>query len=297
MKIKYGLIVDITDICYDKLKSEKFISIPVDDCVRANCFGDPIPNVQKKIYIEKDDGSILEIKHDTAININVDDKTITTTEDLNEKIKNVHNSLTLLFGNFNDELPEQKLALKYLKGDEKVLEIGGNIGRNTLIISHILGENSHNLVTLETDSYSCHKLLQNKIINKKNFHIENSALSKRRLIQKIDNWTTIEFESDVLPDGYKEVNTITLHKLRSKYNIIFDTLILDCEGAFYYILMDMPEILDGIKLIIMENDYNDINHKNFVDEMLKKNNFYLEYVESGGWGPCFKNFYEVWKRK
>jgi len=297
MKIKYGLIVDITDICYEKLKTENFISIPEDDCVRAKCFGDPIPNVLKKLFIEKDDGSILEFKHDIAININIDDKTITTTEDLNEKIKSVHNSLTLHFGNFKDELPEQKMALKYLKGDEKVLEIGGNIGRNTLIISHILGENSDNLVTLETDANSCYKLLQNKIINKKKFHIENSALSNRRLIQKIDNWTTIEFESDVLPDGYKEVNTITLHKLRSKYNIIFDTLILDCEGAFYYILMDMPEILDGINLIIMENDYNDINHKNFVDEVLKKNNFYLEYVESGGWGPCFKNFYEVWKRR
>ena len=102
--------------------------------------------------------------------------------------------------------------------------------------------------------------------------------------------------SDVLLDGYKKINTITLEELHRKYNIYFDTLVLDCEGAFYYILMDMPEILDNINLIIMENDYNDITHKNYIDNILKENNFALDYVEKGGWGPCFNNFFEVWKK-
>ena len=84
--------------------------------------------------------------------------------------------------------------------------------------------------------------------------------------------------------------------LKNKYNINFDTLILDCEGAFYYILMDMPEILNNIKLIIMENDYFEISFKNYVDEILKNNNFYIEYSEPGGWGPCCHNFFEVWKK-
>ncbi len=76
----------------------------------------------------------------------------------------------------------------------------------------------------------------------------------------------------------------------------FDTLVLDCEGAFYYILMDMPEILNNINLIIMENDYWDITQKHYIDNILFKNNFYRDYVESGGWGPCYNNFYEVWKK-
>jgi hypothetical protein len=59
--------------------------------------------------------------------------------------------------------------------------------------------------------------------------------------------------------------------------------------------MDMPEILTNIKLIIMENDYLDKSHKIFVDDVLK-NNFNLDYVEQGGWGPCYSNFFEVWKR-
>ena len=58
----------------------------------------------------------------------------------------------------------------------------------------------------------------------------------------------------------------------------------------------MPEILDGINLIIMENDYWDIEKKNFVNNVLLKNGFRINYKESGGWGPCYNCFFEVWKR-
>jgi hypothetical protein len=107
-------------------------------------------------------------------------------------------------------------------------------------------------------------------------------------------WDTIP--GDILLDGYRWVNTITWRELNEKYNIEFDTLILDCEGAFYYILMDMPEILNNIKLIIMENDYHDISHKNYVDEILLKNNFTNQYTEAGGWDVCYYNFFEVWSK-
>jgi hypothetical protein len=46
----------------------------------------------------------------------------------------------------------------------------------------------------------------------------------------------------------------------------------------------------------MENDYDDISKKNYIDKILKNNNFYIDYFEGGGWGPCCDNFYEVWKR-
>ena len=122
--------------------------------------------------------------------------------------------------------------------------------------------------------------------------LESAESAKRKLIQK--SWETIP--SDTLLDGYFQVNTITLDELNEKYNIIFDTLVIDCEGAFYYILLDMPEILNNINLIIMENDYTNISHKEYVDEVLRGKNFYRDYVEEGGWGPCQANFFEVWKR-
>ena len=86
-------------------------------------------------------------------------------------------------------------------------------------------------------------------------------------------------------------------QLKKKYNIDFDVIVVDCEGAFYYILQDFPEILDGIKTIIMENDYNDINHYNYVSNILKQNDFLNIYTENGGWGPCYSCFFQTWKKQ
>ena len=208
-----------------------------------------------------------------------------------DKIQIIHSKLKIEYGSLNDELPEQKMVVKYLTGNEKVLEIGGNIGRNSLVIASILG-NNNNFVTLESDPVISSQLKQNRDSNNMNFYIENSALSKRKLIQK--GWDTIP--SDTLLEGYKWINTITLDELINKYNIEFNTLVLDCEGAFYHILMDMPEILNNINLIIMENDYWDISKKIYIDKILSENNFKVDYTESGGWGPCQNNFFEVWKK-
>ena len=86
------------------------------------------------------------------------------------------------------------------------------------------------------------------------------------------------------------------NELKQKYSVDFDTLVLDCEGAFYYILQDMPEIIEDIKLIIMENDYKYIKHKNYIDDILIKSGFKVVYSKSGGWGSCTNNFFEVWKK-
>jgi len=214
----------------------------------------------------------------------------TSSQIIDDKLQMMHSKLKINHGSLNNEVPEQKMVIRYLTGKEKVLEIGGNIGRNSLIIASIL--ESNNFVTLESDKNIAKLLEENRDLNNFNFHIESSALSKRKLIQR--GWDTLP--SDVLIDGFNWVNTITLNELKQKYNIDFDTLVLDCEGAFYYILMDMPEMLDNINLIIMENDYYDISKKNYIDEILKKHNFYNDYTEAGGWGPCYNNFFEVWKR-
>jgi len=186
------------------------------------------------------------------------------------------------------------MVTRYLTGNEKVLEIGSNIGRNSMIIAHILNKNNNNnFVTLESDETIFKQLMHNKEINNLDFYAENAALSHRKLIQ--NGWNTMV--SDELIPGWNNINTITYNELMLKYNINFDTLVLDCEGAFYYILMDMPVIIDNVTLIIMENDYTEANHKIYIDNILKQNNFYVDYSQSGGWGYCYHNFFEVWKRR
>ena len=296
MRFFYGIIdnkIDVTDICLSKLLKNNIITIPYNDSNRAIYFSDPLDGILKSVFILIHD-ILYEYKYNYEIKINILDKnTITLTDitDIENKLKNIHSKLNIKYGNFDEEYPEQRIAARFLNGDEKVLEIGGNIGRNSLIISSIL-KNQEHLLTVESNTDIANQLIENRDLNHCKFHIENSALSKRKLIQK--HWETIP--SDVLLEGYHWINTISLDELKNKYKIDFDTLVLDCEGAFYYILMDMPEILDNIKLIIMENDYFEISHKQYIDEILLKNNFILDYVEGGGWGPCRDNFFEVWKK-
>ena len=298
MKILYGTkqtYIDVTEICFNTLNFNNIITIPFNDTNRASYFSDPLYGTLKSIYININ-GNITEYNDNFMIKINILTNEITTYDmvlnnDMDNKLYNIHSTLKINHGNLNEEVPEQKMVVRYLTGNEKVLEIGGNIGRNSLVIASILNDNTQ-FVTLESDENIAKQLIENRDLNSFSFNIENAALSKRKLIQK--DWNT--YPSEILLDEYKWVNTIGLQELNNKYNIAFDTLVIDCEGALYYILMDMPEILNNIKLIIMENDYFDLSHKQYIDTVLKNNNFYVDYVEGGGWGPCYTNFYEVWKK-
>ena len=296
MKIYYGIsasvCINVTDVCLSRKTQKNTVFIPSCDHKRALIFTDPYSGILKKIFIIHDD-ALKEFDDFHEITINLQDNTIKTLniKDIDSKLSIIQSKIHLSYGSLLDELPEQKMVIRCLSGNEKVLEIGSNIGRNSLVIASIL-QNQNNFVTLESDSSISEKLIYNRDINNFYFHVENSALSARKLIQQ--GWDTIP--SDILLDGYKPVNIINFKELKNKYGIEFDTLVLDCEGAFYYILMDMPEILNNINTIIMENDYTDISHKYYVDEVLISNNFYRHYVESGGWEPCFSNFYEIWKK-
>uniref|UniRef100_A0A6C0J303 Methyltransferase FkbM domain-containing protein n=1 Tax=viral metagenome TaxID=1070528 RepID=A0A6C0J303_9ZZZZ len=292
MKIFYGIEnnkLDVTEICNKLLKKNDIITIPKGDGNRAYYFTDKNPGLLKSIFIHIND---IETKYNDLVEIEINTLTnevIEKIDNIDFKLQSIHKRYRLDFGSFQEELPEQKMAVKFLTGNEKVLEIGGNIGRNTIVIADIL--NTNNFVTLESDSDIANQLKHNRDINNMSFIVEESALSKRKLIQKV--WETIP--SDELLPGYKIVNTITWQELNNKYNIIFDTLVLDCEGAFYYILQDMPEVLDNINLIIMENDYHNIEHKKYIDNVLKNKGFNVVYSEAGGWGCCYNNFFEVWK--
>jgi FkbM family methyltransferase len=210
-----------------------------------------------------------------------------------EILFNIHNEIIINHGNKYDEYPEQFLSVRFIKPDDCVLEIGGNIGRNSCVISKILN-NSNNLLVIESDPLSVSKLEENKNINSLNFKIEGSAISKVPLIQ--NEWNTKPIIDNLIPDEWKIINTITWNDLKQKYNMKFNVLVADCEGALYYILKDEPEFLNGFQTILIENDFTDITHKEFVDEEFKRNNFKLVFKLAGGFGPCFFNFYEAWQK-
>ena len=205
----------------------------------------------------------------------------------------VHENIIMKYGSLDEEVPEQMMAATYMDTNAIVLELGANVGRNSVVISCLLDDSSK-LVAVECDPRSYTKLKENRDLNYLNFLIEESALSSQRL-QQI-GWDTIPInEEEGLKEGYKEVNTITLAMLRSKYNLKFNTLVIDCEGAFYYILKDNPNVLAGIHTVIMENDYKSLDQYNFVQKSLKERDLVSIYRKAGGFGPCKDYFFEVFK--
>jgi FkbM family methyltransferase len=277
--------------------------------VRAGFFGDPYPGILKHILIIDCLGIEHKVHSDKEITIAFNsiseqialqsspklwyDKVGKHIENPLNRLNELHKKLILNYGTFEEEFPEQLLAIKFITSNLKVLEIGGNIGRNTLIINSIV-ENSQNILTLESDQNIAKALKNNLDENNFNSHVESAALSKMPLIQK--GWDTKPFEGTEIPEGWQPVSTITYQELVNKYNIEFDTLVADCEGALYYILRDEPTLLTNIKLVIIENDFHDLEHKQFVDEQFKLHGLKPIFTYEGGWGPCHKFFYEVWSR-
>ena len=213
------------------------------------------------------------------------------TDDGVAHLNEIHSRLKLIHGKLLEEYPEQLMAAMFLPSNAKVIELGANVGRNTCVIGTILND-SRNLVAIESSKESAKLLQENRDYNQLQFHIEASAISKVRLIQS--GWVTIPSEIDY--PGYSPVDTITFDEVQKKYQIIFDTMVADCEGALYYILRDDPKILKNIKLILVENDYSNFQHFQYVIDLFRENGFQLVYNRAGGWGPCEQNFYQVWKK-
>ena len=316
---KYGSVddmVDISEICLKRLCHNNLIMIPNCDIMikhilrKENEMFDNKEVDIKTIHIYENNNLIYNNPHKSHILIDFDKNMMyigVFPEDIVDKIYKsnfvehklwyIQSQLKLVTGFFYEEYPEQLFSTEFLTGDEKILELGGNIGRNSLVIGYILNKcNNNNFVTLETSEQYCDILAYHRQVNNLNFYIENSALSKRKLIQQ--GWNTMP--SDIILDGWVNVNTITYNELCEKYKIQFDTLIIDCEGAFFQILIDMPDMLSNIKTIIVENDYTELWKKECVDYILKQNGFNMIKLLPLGlpidWIVCPDNFYEVWKR-
>lgn len=207
-------------------------------------------------------------------------------------LAHIHSKIVLRNGSFKDELPEQVMSVMFISPNDKVLELGGNIGRNSCVISFLL-KNSSNLVVVESDPESASYLIANRNRNRFLFHVENAAISHIPLMQS--GWTTVPFET-TLPPGFFRVKTITYEQLKEKYKIQFNVLVADCEGALYHIFQGAENILEDVSLIIVENNFHDRSRYENVRSKFLAHGFQLVYKKAGPWGPCAEEFYQVWKK-
>lgn len=206
--------------------------------------------------------------------------------EIHEKVINV---------DMSGELPEQEIIFKYLPRNAKVLELGGNIGRASIVINKIL-ENPKDHVVLESDPDIANELIKNRQANHCQFIVVNKALSKTPMIQKDWNAKNVKSTIEPLPEGWKHVPTITMEELIRRYPIRFDTLVADCEGCLEPIFKSYPYILDRIHTIIIENDaeFIDGESNNFIKTFIKKQGFHSVECRPHQHIQCF---YQVWKRK
>ena len=181
-----------------------------------------------------------------------------------QSIDDVHKQLKYIHGNPKEELAEQIMAFKHVHPDSCVLELGANIGRNTMLINHILRDKTQH-VAVETEQSSVEQLLQNRDANNMKFDVFEGAISDKKLIQT--GWNTKEWSGDVsdIPEGHWKVKTLPFEEFKKKYNKRFDTIVADCEGCFTQIFKK-PSDLENIKMIIIEHDFLS------EDNLLKFNN-------------------------
>ena len=218
------------------------------------------------------------------------------------KLKDIHEKITLKYGNMKAELPEQKTILEYLSPDAKVLEFGGNIGRASLIINYVLEDKTQQL-TIESDPNIAKQLKENRDLNNAKFKILKGVISNKKFIQK--GWRTKQ--SDKLEAGWKQIPNYSLENIMGKYNINFNTIVADCEGCIVPFFKENPDFIKQIKLIILEHDFNDKDDLNYFKNLMSKNNFKKIYAflkdEPGGPGKGWTDgvisdpdFVTVWKK-
>lgn len=223
-------------------------------------------------------------------------------ENFSEKLDELHKKLSLKYGSFKTELPEQIMINKHIKPNSKILELGPNIGRSSVIANYNL-EDSKQHLTVETLKSACKQLAENRDLNNMKFQIFNGAISNKPIFQHPNNWRT----SYNKKEGFKKIPTITLQNLIDKYKIDFNTIIADCEGCLVDILEQNEWFLDQINLIILEHDFNKEKDLNKFYELMGKHKFrIIDQANKGedgnppiNWPDGIKSdpiFVSVWKK-
>jgi FkbM family methyltransferase len=322
MKFFYGYdkdhYMDITHIVFQKCLKDDGIYIPAGDGARCEIVGtDPYPNILKHIMIKDHFGNEYFYYFTKEVNIKFDTLSIALSNHANpkiwwnnvgkfimdpvEKLNTLQKHFNLkhkMWGGFEMEYPEQLMCMRHINENDRVLEIGGNIGRTSHIIQTIL-KNPLNHIVMEIDLEIAQKLRENLDLNKfTHLRIETAALSKSKLYNIDGNPRPVD--KDKVTSDMKEQPTISYSEICSKYDVDFNVLVADCEGSLYYIFKEDPDMLNNIGTVIMENDYTELEHKQAVDSILKSKGFKMVYQEKGvpwaSWSCCYEYFYEVWRK-
>jgi FkbM family methyltransferase len=141
-----------------------------------------------------------------------------------------------------------------------VLELGARYGTSSCAISHQVASMG-TVVSLEADaslwSVTATNLRANNCTStrlvKGVLGVARMRRSRRRNGSK---WTTVfEQVRDVDGSDVEAVNAFTPQALQAKFNVQFDTMVVDCEGCFGAIIQAFPAFIRQLETVILEADY------------------------------------------
>jgi FkbM family methyltransferase len=170
------------------------------------------------------------------------------------------------------ECGERLSCYENIYKDDIVLEIGGNMGLCSVIIADNLRDSS-NLVVVEPSLKAVKKLNNTKQEYNHKFHIFNGCISKTPLYIKNNYFLDYVSLTDIEKPDYLKVENLTYNELEKKYNLHFNTLVIDCEGCYTQLFYEFPEILQNVSKILIEWD-GKFQEKLFIDQGFYKKNFY-----------------------
>lgn len=152
---------------------------------------------------------------------------------------------------------QEAKSVKYISQDACVLELGGCLGIISLLINKKLN-NPQKHVVLEVDPKLIPFMEKIKADNDGQYKIENTFLSTSEDVQTVSIHPTHIMGSHLgKKHGFKtiECKGVTVSALEKKYNIIFDTIIMDIEGGEYKLYKDgffSKENMKNIKFLMIE---------------------------------------------
>lgn len=270
MKILYGtddLTIDVTQICYNKLLIDDKICIPSGNLYRSLLFTNKIFNTKRNIYIHI--GNQITICNEyTLCCINIKTLQLQLFNEYDTIVNCNDKKFDNLLLNKNNEFKE------IIKSDDKVCIFGSNKCEYTLNVCQLLSCKS-NCITLEPNKEVYNLLDENRLFTNSNYYLENKVLYYKKCIIYNDNI----LPSDILLDNYNWVENIDILSLHEKYNIEFDTIVIEYSNMLYHLCREWNNslmncnLLDNLKCIIVKNEFKYQSDKNYVEKILNEYNF------------------------
>ena len=165
---------------------------------------------------------------------------------------NLYDTLGRLIRNTNHEAHEQYVVHYFLAPVDKVIELGGGIGANSIQINMTLkGRAKSSHYVFEPQRILTDIIEQNRKLNSCKFNVIHGVLSKNQT-SRVPKYNPDKKKWIFVRAGANENGPIVPSV--NKLPIIPTAIVADCEGCLLQVLQDFPEILNKIRMVYVEND-------------------------------------------